>query len=172
MNEGNNIFKLGLDQSMLVGLLTTVISVSTLYSDMVPPLAVVAMVLLAAGPVLIYTLQRRVHVSLGGQTTMWDLWMMGVVAIFFGALLTSLVTYGILEFMRPGFLYSKIEMVLDTYKQIPELKNSETTQALQMMLDEDLVPSALSYVLNMFVMTTCSGMVLSMVTGALAARRN
>ncbi len=160
-----------MDQSMIIGLLTTCISVSMLYVDLVPQLAIVTIVLLLAGPVVLYAMQRRVHLSMGGMTTAWDLWMFGFVAIFLGAVFTALVTYAILEFLRPGLLYTQLEMVLETYKQNPELKNSEITQTLQLMLDEELVPHPLAYVLNMFTMTNCSGMLLSLITGAVAARR-
>ncbi len=171
MDEGNNIFRIGLDRSVVMGLYTTVISLSMIYADLVPPLAIAAMVLLLGGPVVLYLMQRRVFVAGEGDFGMWDLWRMGVVAIFFGTIFTLLFTYGVLEYLRPGYMYEQIEMLLETYKQIPELKDSQTVEALKMMLEEDLVPSPFSYALNMFVMTNFSGMFMGLITASLASRR-
>lgn len=171
MDESNNIFKYGMDRSVTMGLYTTVISLSMIYADLVPPLAVVAMVLLLAGPVVLYRMQRRLFLDCEGECSMWELWRMGVVAIFFGTVFTLLVTYGVLEYLRPGFMYEQIEMVLETYKQMPELKDSETVRALQMMLDEELVPSPFTYALNMFATTNTTGMVMGLLTASIAARR-
>lgn len=171
MDESNNIFKYGIDRSVVMGLYTTVISLSMIYADLVPPLAVVAMVLLLAGPVVLYNMQRRLRLTADADLNMWDLWRMGVVAIFFGTVFTLMFTYGVLEYLRPGYMYQQLEMMVNTYKQMPELKDTQTVEALQMMLDEDIVPSPFSYALNMFVMTNTSGMFMGMLTASLAARR-
>lgn len=171
MDDSNNLFKMGIDYSVIMGVFTTLISLSVLYADQVPPLALAAVVLLLAGPAAIYTMQRRTQVSAGGAYNMWDLWRMGVVAVFFGTIFTAFVTYGVLQFLRPEFIYTQFEMVLETYKQIPELKDSATVAALQAMIDDNAVPTSFDYTLNMFVMTNCSGMLLGMLTAMLAARK-
>lgn len=170
MEEYNIVSKRGLDLAVPMALYTTVISLSTLFSDLVPPLSVLSMLMLLGGPVLLYLMQRKFYVEHSGEYGTGALWRLGVIIIFFGTVFTLLVTYAVLEYVRPSFIYEQIQLLIDTYKQIPELKGGEIVKTLEYMLDNDLQPSAFSYALNMFLATNISGMVMGLITAALASR--
>ncbi len=164
------IIKRGMDNAVPIALYTTAISLTAIYSDRVPLLSVVAMVMLLMGPLLVYVLQRRFFLETEGECGMWGTWRMGVVAIFFGTVFTLLATYLTLEYLRPGYLYDQMQMLIDTYKSMPETKGLPIVAEMQDVVDNNQLPSAFSYALNMFVMTNLSGMVMCMVTGLVASR--
>lgn len=170
MDESNNVIKHGMDLAVPMALYTSVISIAWIYADKVPPLAFLVMVLLFAGPLALYFMQRRKFLDSGCVYSTGDLWRMGIVAIFFGTVFTLLLTYGVLQYVRSGYIYEQLELLLKTYQEIPELKNSDFVVAMQEIKDKDLVPSAWSYSLNMFVMTNFSGMFMALFTSMMAAR--
>lgn len=170
MDETGNVVKHGMDMAVPMALYTTAISVSLIYTDVVPPLALLALALLLAGPFLLYRIQRRYFVASDCTCGMWDLWRLGIVAIFFGTVFTLLATYGILEYVRPGYITGQFETVLETYKQIPQLKDTEVTETLEYALKNDLIPTAWEFSLQMFVYTNISGMLMGIVTSMLASR--
>ncbi|MCQ2289033.1 MAG: DUF4199 family protein [Muribaculaceae bacterium] len=170
MQENDNVIKRGIDNAVPMALYTTGISLASIYCDRVPMLSVVAMVMLFMGPMLIYTLQRRFFIENEGECTMGMLLRMNIVAIFFGTVFTLLVTYMTLEYLRPGFLYDQVQSLIDVYNTMPELKNSELKTELQALVDNNLLPTPFYYALNLFAMTNASGMVVGLLTAALAAR--
>lgn len=170
MEDNNALVKYGMDMAVPMAIYTTIISLATLYADMVPPLSLLTMVMLLCGPLLLYKMQRKFYNEHSGEYGVSALWRMGVVIIFFGTIFTLLITYFLLEYVRPGFIYEQMQLLIDTYKQMPELKDGEVTKTLEYMVENELVPDAFSYALNMFIATNFSGMVMSAITASIATR--
>lgn len=171
MEESNNLIKQGIDYAAPMGLYTAAMSLSWIYADVVPFLSYLLIILLLGGPVLLYKMQRRYHLACDSQCRMWDLWLLGVITIFFGAVFTLMVTYGVLEFARPSFMYEQTQRALEIYRQSPELKDTEVVQTLEMMMDRDLMPKPWDTSLTMFFLTNVSGMVMGTFTAMLAERK-
>lgn len=172
MNEERSIFKFGAEMGIPVGIYTTLISLATIFSDKFSMLSVVALALLVIGPYFIYRLQRRYVVATECKTEFAHIWMFGIVAIVCGSIITMFTTYMTLEFLRPNYIYDQTQLLIEMYKGVPELKNSEAVTILQQALDKGLLPKPLELTLNMFWMVTFTGSVMSAVTAAFASRKS
>lgn len=170
MVEDNKVIKYGMDMAVPMALYTTLMSLLWIYNDMVPFVALLFIVLLAGGPLVLYVMQRRFYKFTQGEAHMWDLWRMGIVAIFFGTIFTLLVTFLMLEYMRPEFIYEMTRISLEAYEKMPEMANNESVAMMRSMYEDGILPSAWQLSLTMFLMTNVSSMVMGMFT-ALVARR-
>ena len=173
MEERKSVYKQAAEYGIPMGLYMSTISLMTLYTDLVPLFSVIAMVMLFAGPVVIYRFQRRYFVEQGGMAEYAALWMLGIMMVIFGAILTGAVTYVILQYVRPTYIYDQAQATLDAYNALPELRSqaSQVLDVLQAMLEQNALPSAIELVFNMFWFVTFSGSVLSAITAAFASRR-
>ena len=173
MEERKSVYKQAAEYGIPMGLYMSTISLMTLYTDLVPLFSVIAMVMLFAGPVVIYRFQRRYFVEQGGMAEYAALWMLGIMMVIFGAILTGAVTYVILQYVRPTYIYDQAQATLDAYNALPELRTqaSQVLDVLQAMLEQNALPSAIELVFNMFWFVTFSGSVLSAITAAFASRR-
>lgn len=159
-----------MDMAMPMALYTSAISLAWIYADIIPPLAVLALALLAGGPLLLYRMQRRLFNDSDGKLGVAELWRMGIITIFLGTIFTLMVTYGVLEYVRPSYIYDQIQIVIETYKHVPEMKDSELVEALEYMTENNMAPSAFDYALNMFLLTNTSGMAMGALTAVYAAK--
>lgn len=173
MEERKSVYKQAAEYGIPLGLYMSTISLMTLYADLMPLFSVIAMVLLFAGPVVIYRFQRRYFVEQGGMAEYAALWMLGIMMVIFGAIITGAVTYVVLQYVRPNFIYDQAQATLDAYNALPELRAqaSQVLDVLQTMLEQNALPSAIELVFNMFWFVTFSGSVLSAITAAFASRR-
>lgn len=173
MEERKSVYKQAAEYGIPLGLYMSTISLMTLYTDLMPLFSVVAMVLLFAGPVVIYRFQRRYFVEQGGMAEYAALWMLGIMMVIFGAIITGAVTYVVLQYVRPNYIYDQAQATLDAYNALPELRAqaSQVLDVLQTMLEQKALPSAIELVFNMFWFVTFSGSVLSAITAAFASRR-
>ena len=173
MEERKSVYKQAAEYGIPLGLYMSTISLMTLYTDLMPLFSVVAMVLLFAGPVVIYRFQRRYFIEQGGMAEYAALWMLGIMMVIFGAIITGAVTYVVLQYVRPNYIYDQAQATLDAYNALPELRAqaSQVLDVLQTMLEQKALPSAIELVFNMFWFVTFSGSVLSAITAAFASRR-
>lgn len=173
MEESKSLYKQAAEFGIPMGLYMSTISLMTLYTDMVPFFSVIAMVLLFAGPVFIYRFQRRYFVEQGGTPEYAALWMLGIMMIIFGAIITGAVTYVVLQYVRPTYIYDQAQATLNAYNSIPELRAQagQIIDILQTMIEQNALPSAIELVFNMFWFVTFSGSMLSAITAAFASRR-
>ena len=173
MEERKSVYKQAAEYGIPMGLYMSTISLMTLYNDLVQVFSVIAMVMLFAGPVVIYRFQRRYFVEQGGMAEYAALWMLGIMMVIFGAIITGAVTYVVLQYVRPTYIYDQAQAVLDAYNALPEVRTqaSQVLDVLQTMLEQNALPSAIELVFNMFWFVTFSGSVLSAITAAFASRR-
>lgn len=158
-----------------MGLLLSGISLSMMFSDWVPLLALLAMVLLLAGPVLLFVVQRRAIAAWGGSVEFAGVWLLGIMTVLFGSLICALVTIVVTTTARPGFIYEQVSNALSLYQQMPQLRGSEFVKLMRQALDQGLLPTPMEWVMQMFWLTSFSGSLLSALTAAVArlmARHN
>lgn len=168
MNERTSVFKRGAEFGVPMGLFMTTISLSSIFADRVPMLGFVVIFLLIAGPWLLWRFQRRYLMEEGGMAEYAALWMLGILMVIYGALITGLVTWAVLQWVRPGYIYEQTQTMIDLYSAMPEFKDSELLTVLRKAIDAGALPSPIEMVMNMFWLVTFSGSVLSAVTAAFA----
>lgn len=173
MDERKSVFKRGAECGVPMGLYMSTIALLTLFTDKIPVFSLVAIVMLFAGPFFIYRLQRRYFVEENGMTEYAALWMHGILMVLYGALITSAVAYVVLQYVRPGFIYDQMQTAVNAYNAIPQMKEQMGTmlEVMQQAIDQNMLPSPIELVFNMFWFVAFSGSMVSAVTAAFAARR-
>lgn len=172
MDERKSVFKRGAEFGMPMGLYMTTISVCSIFADRLPPLSWVVIILLIAGPWMVWRMQRRYYIEDGYNSEYASLWMLGIVMIICGALITGLLTWAVLQWVRPGYIYDITQNFVNLYSTMPEFKGSEVLQVMQHAIDSGALPSPIEMVTNMFWLVTFSGCVMSAITAAFAKLRN
>lgn len=171
MDNDNNVIKYGMDMAVPMALYTTLMSLLWVFNDKFSLAGLLFIAMLMGGPVLLYLIQRRFYIAHRDEARMWDVWRMGVVAIFFGSVFTLLVTYLVLEYVRPGFIYEMTLITLKSYEQIPEMANNEMVTTMRSLYDDGVLPTAWQISLTMFLMTNVSSMFMGLFTAMVAQRR-
>ena len=96
MDERKSVFKRGAEFGLPMGLYMATISLCSIFADRVPPLSWVVIVLLVAGPWVVWRMQRRYYIEDGYNSEYATLWMLGILTIIYGALITGLITWATL----------------------------------------------------------------------------
>lgn len=172
MDERKSVFKRGAEFGVPMGMYMTTISVCSIFADRMPALSWVVLIMLLGGPWMVWRLQRRYFIEEGGTSDYATLWMLGILMIIYGALITGLVTWGVLQWVRPGYIYEMTQNFVDIYGKMPEFKDNELLQVMQRAIDNDALPTPIEMVMNTFWMVTFSGCLMSAITAAFAKLRN
>jgi len=170
-SNNNNIFYRSAVWGVPFGLYLSAIAMASIFADLVPMLSVVLLALLVGLPFLVYYYQRRQFVMDGGKSEYAELWMLGIMLHVLGAVLASLVVYLVLQYGRPGFIYSQTQAMIDTYSAMPGMKDNEMLRVLQQMVDKGALPTPIEAVFNAYWFITFGGSMLSALTALLARRR-
>jgi len=166
-----SIYQRAAEWGLPFGLYLSVMAVSSITADLFSPLSIVFLAMLFGTPVLVYAFQRRKFIEDNGFTEYAGLWMLGIMLFILGTIISSLVVYLVLQYLRPNYIYEQTQMAIDTYKQLPQMRDSEMLEILQKMVDRRLLPTPIETVFNAFWFITFGGCLVSAVT-ALVARRS
>ena len=171
MEPKRSIFQCAGQWGLPFGLYLSCAAVASIYADWFAPLQLVFLILLLGTPVVTYAFQRRKFIEDNGFTEYAGLWMLGIMLFILGTIISSLVVYLVLQYLRPNYIYEQTQTAIDTYKQLPQMRDSEMLEILQKMVDRRLLPTPIEMVFNAFWFITFGGCLVSAVT-ALVARRS
>jgi len=171
MEPKRSIFQCAGQWGLPFGLYLSCAAVASIYADWFAPLQLVFLILLLGTPVVAYAFQRRKFIEDNGFTEYAGLWMLGIMLFILGTIISSLVVYLVLQYLRPNYIYEQTQMAIDTYKQLPQMRDSEILEILQKMVDRRLLPTPIETVFNAFWFITFGGCLVSAVT-TLVARRS
>ena len=172
MDERKSVFQSGAEYGVPLGLYMSTISVCSIFADKLPALSWVVIILLFAGPLMVWRLQRRYYLDDNCASEYATLWMLGILAIIYGALITGLITWAVLHWIRPGYVYETMQSFVDLYGTMPEFKDNEMLRVMQQAIDTGALPNPFEMVTTMFWLVTFSGCLMSAVTAAFAKLRN
>ena len=145
-----SIFQLAAEWGLPFGLYLACAAVASIYADWFPPLALVFLVLVLGSPVVVCYFQRRKFIADDGFTEYAALWMMGIMLFILGGVVASFIVYLVLQFFRPEFMYEQGRLVIEAYKDMPQMRDSEVLHVIQRMVDERLMPAPIEMVFNAF----------------------
>ncbi|MBQ0120881.1 MAG: DUF4199 domain-containing protein [Bacteroidales bacterium] len=171
MESEGKVFQASTDMAVPMAVYTSVMSMLWVFNDKMLFMDSLFMIMLIMGPVVLYLMQRKCRKEAGPECGVAALWRMGVITIFLGTVFTLLLTFCILEYVRPSFFYDQLQFMAQSYEQMPEMKNSEVLTVIQAMIDNDDLPSAWQISLSMFCATNVSGSVMSLFTALVASRK-
>lgn len=172
MEDRKSLYRYGAERGLGFGIYMSVVSVCSIYADRVPLFSMVVLLMLIALPVVVYKQQRGWAALQGGVSDYASMWMVGILLFLCGALITALVTYAVLRFSRPTFIYDQAQMALEAYSQFPELRDSQLVGVLRTAIDGGLLPTPIEMVFNSYWFVTFGGCLLSALTAAVAYARN
>ena len=138
--------------------------------DWFNPLAMVCILLMVCAPLVVYYFQRRYFIEENGFVEYAAMWMLGIMLYMFGTVLASFIMFLIIQYIRPDFVYDQANMVIKSYSEIPEMRDSELVHVLKRAVEERRLPSPIETVFNAFWFVTFGGCITSAITAIFARR--
>lgn len=166
-----SIFQRAAEWGVPFGLYLTCAELAAIYADLFPPLNVISLALMLGSPVLAYYFQRRKFIEDDGFADFSSLWMLGILLFILGTVISSFIIFLVLRYLRPEFIYERTLAVIQAYREIPEMQNSEILRVLQRAVDEKMLPTPIEAVFNAFWFITFGGSVSSAITALIAGRQ-
>ena len=152
------------------GLYLTCAGVASVFMDWFNPLAMVCILLMVCAPLVVYYVQRRYFIEENGFVEYAAMWMLGIMLYMFGTVLASFIMFLIIQYIRPDFVYDQANMVIKSYSEIPEMRDSELVHVLKRAVEERRLPSPIETVFNAFWFVTFGGCITSAITAIFARR--
>lgn len=171
MEKKKSIYQRAAEWGIPFGLYLACAAMTYIFGDYFPPLSFLFIIMVLAIPFIVHFFQRRKFIEDDGFTEYAGLWMLGIMLFLLGTLVASLIVYLVLQYIRPTFMYDQAQYLLNAYKDIPEMKDSEMLRIIKRMMDEKLMPSPIEIVLDMYWFITFSGSLLSAITAWPAQRK-
>lgn len=168
METQKNVFIKSAELGVPFGCLLIVASVSTIFGDRVPLLAVLAFIVTLVAPIVLYIYQRKRYVQSNGFATFSELWTLGIFTTIGGALICGLVTYGLITYLRPDFVYEQAQYVVQAYKDLPGSDVKKFVDVLEKAIKNNLLPTPFDYCVQMFWLTSSLGCVGGAITALIA----
>lgn len=170
MEKKKSIFQQAGEWGIPFGLYLSCGAVAFIFADWFAPLSMVFFVLMLCTPLVSYYFQRRRFIQDDGFTEYSALWMLGIMLYLLGTLVASLTAYLVLQYVRPGFIYDHAAAAIEVYSKMPQMRDSEMLEVLQMMVDKHRLPTPIEMVFNVYWLVTFVGSVTSALTALLAQR--
>ena len=168
--EKKSIFQRAGEWGIPFGLYLACGGVLAIFVDCFTPLSVILMLMMLATPAVVYYFQRRKFIEDDGFTEYAGLWMLGIMLFILGAVLACFIVYLVAQYCRPDYMYQQAERIIEIYKQVPEMRDSEMLNIIQSMVDKRMMPSPIEAVFNSFWFITFLGSVTSALTALIAQR--
>ncbi len=170
METQKNVFIKSAELGVPFGCMLIVASVSMLFGDRVPLLSVLALIVAVIAPFVLYYYQRKRYVQSNGFATFSELWTLGIFTTIGGALICGLVTYVLIVYLRPDYVYEQAQFVVDNYKQLPGGRADEFVDIMKKAIKNNLLPTPFDYCVQMFWLTSSLGCVGGAITALIASK--
>lgn len=158
------VYRRGADDGWKLGLMFIVIFLLNAYSLRFPVLGVPAMLLTLGVPVPAYIWLTRDYRRYPNFRFFSAVWMQGITLFFCASLILALTMYVFMRFIQPGFIYTNVEFVMQTYRdmqsEVPEA--GQMADTLQKMIDNNMLPTPISLAVTMIWTITFFGSLLSL----------
>lgn len=163
MEEHKSLYKYAAEQGVPVGLLLTAQSLAVIYCDLQPWLAVAAIFMVAAMPVFTWRMLRSHYVSGQGFPNFSSLWMVGILAYMGGALIASLVSWAVLQYMRPDYMWMQAQNIISLYSADTSSQAQEIVAVVRGLISNNALPRPIELVMTGFWLASFAGSMLSAV---------
>ena len=156
---------------MPLGVVNSLAATMFLYSDKVPVLAYLAMALMLCLPSMVFRYEKAALLEEKGNIDMAGLWIMGILMTVYALLITGLVSFVEMQYLRPQYVYEQVQTAIDTLKQMPRDQFSgELLDEMNRGVAEGLLPRPIEVVMNMFCMSAMAGSFVSLVITMIVTR--
>lgn len=165
-------YRRGADDGFIFGIYLTVMFFASIFAGNFTVLPLLALVMMAAVPAVIYRFMLSYHRTLGPAGSFAMLWMHGVVIFFCGMLIagTALVIY--MKWIHPGFVIEQLTAVAALKGSMPGTQMDTAAELASKMLEARFIPAPIDIVTEIMMLAIVSGSILSMtLSGIFALRR-
>ena len=115
-------------------------------------------------------IQRRKFIEDNGFTEYAGLWMLGIMLYILGTVLCSFITFLVITYCRPGFIYEQAQAAVDVYRTMPQMRDNDMVNLLQQAIDDKALPSPIELVMSVFWFVSFAGSLVSALTALVAQR--
>lgn len=164
-------YRRGAHDGLSFAVYLTVMFFASLYTTRVALLSLLVVLMMIGVPFVIYRYLRRAYVADYGCTQMSALWMHGIMIFLCGSLLAGAVEIVWLRWIQPDYIINQLHAVIDLYENSGWDRGEEMAAMLQRMIDNSLVPSAISIVMEMLWLSVFTGSLLSALMALLVRAR-
>lgn len=178
MVEKNNIddtvksvYRQGAEYGAWFGVYLTVMALAIMYGFTHTILMLVAMAMMVAVPAVVYPMLRRYRSQMRGYAPFASLWMLGLMIFICGSLICGAVTYVWMQYVMPTFIYDQVMAAIDVYKAVPGESAAEMVRIMETIVERHALPSAMEVVVQMVMLTTFLGSLVSMVLAFILGMR-
>lgn len=165
-----NVFVRSAELGVPFGGLLLIASLAMLFADKVPLLSMVTLVVALLAPFVIYRWQRRRYVLSEGFSSFSELWTLGIFTTIGGALICGLLTYGLITYLRPDYVYEQAQYVADAYKRMPGADAREFAAIIEKAIKAGMLPTTIDFCIQMFWLTASLGCVGGAITALIASK--
>ncbi len=172
ISEVKSVYKRGAEYGLWFGIYLTAMSLAIMYGlGHSTLLLLLAVAMLVAIPAVIYQVMRRYRTSMHGFASFSSLWMLGIMTFLFGSLICGMVTYVWMQYVMPTFIYDQVVTAIELYKTIPGEEAAEMVKVMQAIVDGHALPSPFDVVVQMIMLVTFLGSLVSMAMAAVLGLR-
>ncbi len=171
MESQKNVFIKSAELGVPFGCMLIVASLSMIFGDKVPLLSTLMFIIAIIAPFLIFRWQRKRFIESNGFASFSELWNLGIFTTICGAMICGLVTYFVITYLRPDFVYEQAQFVADTYKQLPKDTSArEFADVLEKAIKSNMLPTPFDFCFQMFLITSSLGCIGGAITALIASK--
>ena len=122
MEKKKSIYQRAAEWGVPFGLYLACAAMPYIFSDYFPPLSFLFIIMVLGIPFIVGYFQRHKFIEDDGFTEYAGLWMLGIMLFLLGTLVASLIVYLVLQYFRPTFMYDQAQVIINAYKDMPEMK--------------------------------------------------
>lgn len=164
-------YRRGAEDGLTFAIYLVVMFFASIYTTKVALLSLLVILMMLGVPFVIYRYLRRAFVADRGTSLMSALWMHGIMIFLCGSLLAGAVEVVWLRWIDPTYIVDQLHSVIDLYENSGWDRGEEMAEVLQRMIDNSLVPSAISIVMEMIWLSVFTGSLLSALISLLVRAR-
>lgn len=166
-----SVYRRGAEYGAWFGVYLTVMALAIMYGFTHTILMLVAMAMMVAVPAVVYPMLRRYRSQMRGYAPFASLWMLGLMIFICGSLICGAVTYVWMQYVMPTFIYDQVMAAIDVYKAVPGDSAAEMVRIMETIVERHALPSAMEVVVQMVMLTTFLGSLVSMVLAFILGMR-
>ena len=161
-----NIFHLSAELGVPFGVFLSIGSVASLFSDKVPHLGNISLLIFLGTPIILFLLQRKRFVESNGFATFSELWALGNFTSLGGALIMAFATYMTITFLRPNAIYEQMQYIINNFTTI----DKGMSRTFQEMIDKRALPTPIYFSMLEFWLIASFGCIGGAITAIIACK--
>lgn len=164
-------YRRGADDGLRFGLYLGVMFFASIFSTSFPLLSLFSLAMIVAVPGVVYAMMRRYERSLGPAASFAMLWMQGVVIFFCGMLVAGAALTVYMRWIEPGYLAGQLAALAALEGTMPGTFVDEAASVAAEMIEARFIPSAVSVVVELIMLSIVTGSALTVCLSALMSLR-